>query len=96
MGHVMKPRRVYFLLLLIGIAVVLLITGHMDLDWQLISYYFDSIQNTWSYWEYCPFIRINWWTAYLIQVIRISVGWLILGSTLTYMGLALMGKLKDA
>jgi len=61
------------------VAIILLITGHMDLDWQLVTYRFDSIQNTWDYWEYCPFIRVNWWTAYLIQIVRVSLGWFIVG-----------------
>ena len=75
----MTPRRVYGLLIGILVCVGMLITGHMDLDWQRVSYYFDGPQNSWNYWEYCPFIRVQWWTAYLIQVLRISAGWLCLG-----------------
>ena len=91
----MKPRRVYTLLALIGISVVLLITGHMDTDWRVVDYYFDMNQSTHSYWEYCPFIMVNWWLAYFIDIVKIAAGWFILGATLTYVGLALLGKLKD-
>ena len=94
--ELLTPHNVYILLGLILFSVVLLITGHMDLDWQITTYYWNSIQNSWSYWEYAPGLRIDWWTAYLIQIVRISVGWLILGGTLVYTSLALMGKLKDA
>ena len=89
----MTPRRVYTLLLILLGCIVLVITGHMDLDWQVTTYYWNSIQNSWPYWEYCPNLRIDWWTAYLIQVIRIAVGWLGIGSTLTYISLNLMGKI---
>jgi len=74
-----SKRSVYLLLVGILICVILLITGHMDLDWKLVSYYFDSVQNTWDYWKYCPFIRTGWWTAYFIDLVRMVVGWFGLG-----------------
>jgi len=93
---VMKPRRVYVLLFLIGLSVVLLVTAYMDDDWRTVSYYYNSVQNSWSYWEYCPYIRINWWLAYFIDTLKVAAGWIMLTGSLTYMSLALMGKLKDA
>ena len=76
MALIMKSS--YLILGILG-CIVLVVTGHMDLDWQLVCYYFDSVQNSWGYWEYCPGVRINWWVSYFIQVIRIAVGWLGLG-----------------
>ena len=96
MEYIVKPRRVYVLLLLIGVAIILLITGYMDDDWRTVSYYFNSIQNSWDYWEYCPFIRINWWLAYVIDTVKVAVGWIMLTFSLMYVSLALLGKLKDA
>ena len=87
----MNPRRVYTLLGLIMLSIILLVTGHMDMDWRVVSYYFDGIQNNWGYWEYCPFIKINWWLAYFIDTVKMAAGWFLLGATLTYIGVQLSG-----
>jgi len=51
----------------------------MDLDWQLVSYRYSEWHRSVDYWEYNPFFRINWWLAYMFNVIRLMVGCFILG-----------------
>ena len=91
----MTPKKVIILIALLLFSVCLLITGYMDDDWRTVTYYFNSIQNTWDYWEYCPYIRVNWWLAYAIDTVKVAVGWSLFWPTLTYIGLVLTGKIKD-
>lgn len=67
-------------LLIFGIlvSVVFISTGSIDLDWQLVSYRYSEWHRSVDYWEYCPSIKINWWIAYVINVLRIAVGCLVL------------------
>jgi len=62
--------------------VLLISTGAVDLDWQLVSYRYSEWHRTVEYWEYNPYIRVNWWLAYLLNLARVSAGCLILGFTL--------------
>lgn len=66
-------------------SVVLVCSGAVDLDWQLMSYRYSEWHRNVDYWEYCPFIKINWWMAYMLNVLRVSVGCLILGFCLNEM-----------
>ena len=75
-------------LILILLSIFLISTGWTDLDWQLVSYRYSETQRQLDYWEFCPFLRLNWWLAYIISVGRIMTGFFVLGwvlSTLSVM-----------
>lgn len=59
-------------------AVFLIATGFCDLDWQVTVYKYD-ICNLGEEWIYCPFFKLNWWVAYLLNIGRVVAGSLIFG-----------------
>jgi hypothetical protein len=75
----MTSRRVYTLIACVLFCIFIVVTGHIDTDWRVVTYHFDGIQNGWTYWEYCPFLRVNWWLAYAIDIFKIAAGWFGLG-----------------
>jgi len=72
----------YWYLLTLLVAVVLLVTGHMDLDWMVVAPRFETWYFSVDYWEFAPWLKMQWWTAYAYTAIRIAMGWLLLGWTL--------------
>ena len=55
-----------------------LATGLVDMDWQLVAYRYFEWHRSIDYWEYNPFIKINWWIAYQLNLLRIIVGVIII------------------
>ena len=78
----MNPRRAYTLLAMIGVSVVLLILGHVDLDWMVVAPRFNSWYFSVDFWEFAPYLKMNWHVAYVFTITRISAGWLMLGASL--------------
>lgn len=72
----MKPLIIIALIL---ISLWLIATGWTDLDWQIVSYRYSSWHRTISYWEYNPYLQVNWWLAYILNLGRIMVGCFIMG-----------------
>lgn len=60
-------------------CVVLVATGLTDLDAQMMSYRFDKYHNGMDFWELTPFLKIGWWDSYAISVLRMCLGFLLLG-----------------
>ena len=81
----MTSRRVYALFGLILFAVVLLVTGHMDLDWMIVAPRFNSWYFSVDFWEFAPYFRLNWHLAYVYTTFRVAIGWLIIGYILAYL-----------
>jgi len=65
------------ILLLIGIG--LLVTGCTDIDWMLVENHFQMWNATKDTWEFCPFLVMNWWLAYIFTLLRIVIGSLLIG-----------------
>jgi len=79
-------------LLSVVVSVVLIATGAIDLDWQLVSYRYSEWHRTIDYWEYNPFLKINWWLAYALNVLRVAGGCLLLGFMLSELRYRLVKK----
>ena len=61
------------------VAVLLFMSGCIDLDWMIVAPRFNPWYYTVDYWEFCPYFRLNWWLAYVYTILRIIVGALFLG-----------------
>lgn len=75
----MPSKYSIILIAVLLLSVWLITTGFTDLDWQLVSYRYSEWHRTVETWEYCPFLVVNWWLAYMINVVRIMVGCFMLG-----------------
>lgn len=75
--HFPYPNHAKVALLLF--AVVLVATGWTDLDWMLVENHFQMWNATKDTWEFCPYLTMNWWLAYQFSILRLFVGWLLLG-----------------
>ena len=73
----MKP--VLWLIVVLFVAVALIAGGAMDLDWMIVAYKFDMWNGSNGVWEFCPFLKVGWWLAYFISVMRLAVGCVLLG-----------------
>jgi hypothetical protein len=51
-----------------------LVTGFMDLDWMIVSYRYSEWHRSVEFWEFCPFVKVNWWIAYVFSLVRIVFG----------------------
>jgi len=69
-----KKRTVLFLA-----AIYLFTTGCIDLDWMVVAPRFNRWYYTVDYWEFCPFLKMNWWLAYAVTLLRVIIGSLMLG-----------------
>lgn len=49
-------------------------TGMTDLDWMVVSYRYSEWHRTQEQWEFCPFLKMNWWLAYMVSLGRIVLG----------------------
>ena len=87
----LSSRRVFVLLAALLASVFLVVVGHIDLDWMVVAPRFNGWYYSVGYWEFAPYFRLGWHVAYVFTVVRVAVGWLGLGATLTYLGL----KLKE-
>ena len=83
----MKPRRVITVLALLMFSVVLLVTGHMDLDWMVVAPRFDGWYFSVDFWEFAPYLRMGWHVAYVYTAVRVAVGWFMLGGIVTWLGM---------
>jgi len=63
-------------------AVFLIASGWTDSDWQLVSYRYSEWHRTVDYWEFNPFLKVNWWVAWQLSLARLVVGSLLLGFAL--------------
>jgi len=72
----MFPKALKILLL---IGIFLLVTGAIDLDWMIVENHFQMWNATKDTWEFCPFLTMNWWIAYIFSLVRIVIGCLIIG-----------------
>ena len=68
---------------MIGVSVILLILGHMDLDWMVVAPRFNTWYFSVDFWEFAPYLKMNWHIAYVFTIVRVSAGWLLLGVSLT-------------
>jgi hypothetical protein len=87
----MTPRRVYAVIGLLIFSVILIILGHVDLDWMVVAPRFNSWYYTVDFWEFAPYLQMNWHVAYMYTVVRLSAGWFMLGAVLTFVALKLNG-----
>ena len=71
----MRHPKVFVLL----IAVFLIATGWTDLDWMIVSYYFQIGNGLNGVWEFCPYLKVEWWLAFELTLARLFIGWLLLG-----------------
>jgi hypothetical protein len=55
-----------------------------DLDWMVVSYRYSEWHRSMETWEFCPFLKMNWWLAYEFTILRAAAGFFILGCLLTY------------
>ena len=46
----------------------------MDLDWMLVSYRFSEWHRSIDYWEFNPYLKVNWYVAYISCLIRLVLG----------------------
>ena len=65
--------------LLLLAFVTLLASGLADLDWMVVAPRFNPWYFTVNYWEFCPWLKIGWWDAYFVTLMRIIAGFLGLG-----------------
>jgi hypothetical protein len=61
------------------LAISLASSGLVDLDWMIVAPRFNSWYYSVNYWEFNPYIQMNWWLAYFITLMRIVIGTLIIG-----------------
>jgi hypothetical protein len=69
----------FLIVLLLLLSVWLVVSGWTDIDWQIVSYRYSEWHRSVDYWEYNPHLRIDWWSAYIINIARIMAGCFILG-----------------
>lgn len=67
------------MMVLLLLTVFFITGGFMDLDWQLVSYRFSDWHRSVDYWEYAPYLKINWHIGYLLNVGRLIFGCILLG-----------------
>ena len=68
-------------------AVLLIATGWTDLDWMVVSYRYSDWHRLNPDWEFCPFLKLNWWLAFEFSLFRFALGWLLLGMIIMYLSL---------
>ena len=56
------------------VAITLFSLGVLDLDWMIVAPRFNPWYYTVEYWEFCPYIKMNWWLAYAYTLARIVLG----------------------
>ena len=56
------------------ISIPLLVSGVVDLDWMITTYYYGAPREPFGLWDFTPFISMNWWTAYFISLLRSLIG----------------------
>lgn len=66
-----------FLILMVSSAIT-------DIDWMVVSYRYSEWHRSQELWEFCPFLKLNWWLAYAFTVLRIVFGSFILGALCAY------------
>ena len=84
--------RVFCIFAVLLCSVALLVTGHVDLDWMVVAPRFDGWYFSVDYWEFAPYMKMNWHLAYVFTVVRVAAGWLALGGLIGW----LATKLKDS
>jgi len=57
----------------------LLVYGFNTLDWMIVSYRYSEWHRSVDYWELCPFLKPNWWIAYISAVLCLVAGAFIVG-----------------
>jgi len=75
-------------LFLVGVFVfglLIFVTGVVDLDWMVVAPIFNSWYFSVNYWEFAPYLKMNWHVAYVLTVARVVFGAMLFGSSLTYM-----------
>lgn len=65
--------------LIFFVAVGLFTTGCIDMDWMIVENHFQMWNATKDTWEFCPYLTMNWWLAYIFTLARIVVGAVLLG-----------------
>ena len=66
-------------------AVLLIATGWTDLDWMVVSYRYSDWHRAQADWEFCPFLKVNWWLAFEFSLFRFALGWLLLGMIIMFL-----------
>jgi len=74
-----KNKSFILIVVLLLFAVFLVATGWTDSDWQMVSYRYSEWHRTVEFWEYSPYLKVNWWLAWQIDLARLLMGSLILG-----------------
>jgi hypothetical protein len=61
------------------LAVWLIASGWTDSDWQMVTYRYSAWHRSVVYWEYNPFLKVNWWLAWQLDILRFTVGSAVIG-----------------
>ena len=56
------------------LSVAFLVSGCVDVDWMVVSYRYSEWHRSVDYWEFNPYLRLNWWLAYVVSLIRVVAG----------------------
>jgi hypothetical protein len=81
-------------IIVLFIAIFLLGSGTVDVDWMIVAPRFNPWYFTVDYWEFCPWFRLGWWNAYIFTLARIVAGSMLLGADCVWMYIAIAGKKK--
>jgi hypothetical protein len=65
-------------LVLLG-AIVAVATGWTDSDWQMVTYRYNAWHREQETWEFNPFLKVNWWIAWQLDIIRLVGGSIVIG-----------------
>ena len=61
------------------VCVVGVATGWTDSDWQMVTYRYSQWHRDQQTWEYSPYLKVNWWLAWQIDIFRVVLGSVIIG-----------------
>jgi len=66
-------------ILILLASVYMIATGITDIDWMVISYRYSEWHRINELWEFAPYFKVNWYTAYIFTVLRLVIGSILLG-----------------
>ena len=72
------PRK-YLLTLIFFVSLVAVVTGWTDSDWQMVTYRYSEWHREQDTWEFNPFLKVNWWIAWQLDLLRLVGGSIVIG-----------------
>jgi len=75
----------FWILTVFLVGLFCLVTGWMDADWQLVQYRYSEWHRTVDYWEYNPFLQVNWWIAWQLNLLRVVFGSAFMGAIASHL-----------